>query len=117
SRARRGVQIIRDVKTNPYYLCKVFALSHKEMIGLKTKDDIKLIKTTELPIADRYSVGTVILKQALNDAYVVASLVDSSSSNEVEKKEEEQPIEKISLDNIDERIMTIDDFLDDFNIE
>ena len=64
SHARRGVQIIRDVKTNPYYLCKVFALSHKEMIGFKTKDDIKL-KTTELPIADRYSVGTVILKTSI----------------------------------------------------
>ena len=123
SRARRGVQIIRDVKTNPYYICKVFTLSHKELIGIKTKDDIKIIKTTELPIADRYSTGTVISKKAINDAFVVTSLIDinDNGGNNEEKKEPEEKnepvIEQISLNDIDEKIDIIDDFLDDFKIE
>ncbi len=109
SRARKGIQMIRDVKTNPYYILRAFALSHKPMIGLKAQNDITEIKVTELPIADRYSTGTAITKQKLDDAYVVADL------KEFEEEEEEEP--EVSLSSVDERIMTIDDFLDNFDID
>ena len=54
SRARKGVQLIRDVKTNPYYILKTFITNSKHNIGFKYKEDIEYIKLTELPIADRY---------------------------------------------------------------
>ncbi len=111
SRARKGVLVIRDVKTNPYYILKSFVLSSKQLLGLKCQSDMLEVKTTELPIVDRYSTGTVITKEKIEDAYLVAAL-EEESKEPVEKEEEE-----VSLSSVDERIMTIDDFLDNFDIE
>ena len=107
SRARKGVQIVREVKTNPYYILKTFILNYKEVIGLKNKKEMFEIRLTELPISDRYATGTNISKEDLIDSY---ELVKLTSKEEESKKEVEK--ENISLDNIDSQIMTIDDFLD-----
>ncbi len=106
SRARKGTLIIRDVKTNPYYILKSFVITGKPIIGLKTQNDLLEMKVSELPIADRYSTGTTLTKQKIEDAYLVANL-----SEETELEEEEE-ITDVSLPDVDERIMTIDDFLD-----
>lgn len=112
SRARKGVQIIRDVKTNPYYILKSFVINSRQMIGLKFDNDITELKSTELPIADRYSTGSQISKQNISTAYLVCNI------QKIDEIIEEEIIEEvISLNNIDERIMTIDDFLDNFEIE
>ena len=122
TRARRGLQIIREVKTNPYKVIKTFITESKNYIGIKNSA-INEIKLTELSIADRYSTGTQISKHELLDAYLVVSLVKSNDiiSEEVkeekvlEEKESSRPIptkkETISLKEIDDRLMTIDDFL------
>lgn len=108
SRARKGVQIIREVKTNPYYVLKTFITNYKQTLGLKTKDEIVTIKLTDLPINDRYSTGTNIIKSEIIDVFETKKLVEK------ETKEEKIEKENISLETIDEKIMTIDDFLDDF---
>jgi len=114
SRARKGVQVIRDVKTNPYYILKTFIINSKHNLGLKFKEDIELIKLTELPIADRYSTGTSLSKHQIFDIFVEKELEDPKNEK-IEKTEEIQK-ENISLESIDERMMTIDDFLDDLNV-
>ena len=108
ARARKGVLLVRDVKTNPYYLLKIFITSHKNRIGLKTKNGIEFIKVTESPIADRTSTGTSISKVELEDVFVEQNL------NKEEIKEEKQ---QVSLEEIDNRILTIDDFLEDFKLK
>lgn len=108
SRARKGVQIIREVKTNPYYVLTTMVTSHKERLGIKTKEEISTIKLTELPIMDRYGTGSSIAKQPILDAFIETKLEEG--------KEEMSIIEEINLDQIDEKIMTIDDFLDDFDL-
>ena len=123
TRARRGLQIIREVKTNPYKVLKTFIVDVKEHIGLKN-GEIKVMKLTELPIADRYSTGSLISKHQLTDAFILANLTSQTKEEEtlpiVEEEEvevlevEEKPVpkkEKISLKEIDDRLMTIDDFL------
>ncbi len=104
SRARRGVQIVREVKTNPYSILKVMILSFKETIGIKTTGEEKVLKLTEIPILDRYASGSSFSKFPLKDVYEVVS---------VKEVEEEVPVlkEDISLDSIDEKIMCIDDLL------
>ena len=111
SRARKGIQIIRDVKTNPYYILKSFVINSKHNLGLKFKEDIEIIKLTELPIADRYSTGTSLSKHEIFDVFIEKTL---ENPKEV-KKEKEEVIEKedVSLESIDQRMMTIDDFLND----
>ena len=124
SRARRGLQVIREVKTNPYHIIKTFITDSKNYIGIKNAD-INIIKLTELSINDRYSIGNQISKHGLTDAFIVATLIRNnkeqvalSNTTEIEEAENSEPIveqvpkkEKISLKEIDDRLMTIDDFL------
>ena len=110
TRARKGVQIIREVKTNPYYILKTFIVGYKETLMYITKDGISQVKLTELPITDRYGTGTNITKQAIIDVLPSVKLLtkDDLVNEEVVEKE------NINLETIDEKIMTIDDFLTDF---
>lgn len=122
SRTRRGLQVIREVKTNPYHVIKTFITDSKNYIGIKNSD-INTIKLTELSISDRYSIGTQLTKHQLVDAFLVVALTRNTkeqiSLSKIEdtatKKEKEIPIpkkERISLKEIDDRLMTIDDFLE-----
>ncbi len=113
-RARKGLLMVRDVKTNPYSIINTFILSNKHDLLLKIGMDYLEIKTTDLPITDRYSTGTQITKSQIIEAYLKTNL---QSENDISNKKEveEQPIEKeVNLEKIDEKILTIDDFLDDF---
>ena len=121
TRTRRGVQVIREVKSNPYVILKTFISDSRNYIGLKN-GDITTIKSTELSINDRYSTGTSISKKELNDAFIVTTLTKPTEKQEElieeltkeEPKEEVKKIpkkEQISLEEIDDRLMTIDDFL------
>ena len=108
TRPRRGLQIIREVKNNPYKVIKTFIIDNKVMIGIKN-DTISTIKITELPIADRYSTGTQISKHNLVTAFQEERLEEEVQDEVIE--EEPRKRDQISLEEIDDRLMTIDDFL------
>ena len=114
SRARKGLLIVRDVKTNPYHIINTFVVSSKSTISLKLGNDYKEIKLTELPITDRYSTGTVITKGNIEKVFLNRVIV---SKKDINLKEEEPKVEKLTLQQIDEKILTIDDFLDDFKFK
>ena len=103
TRARRGLMIIRDVKTNPYHVIKALMPTNKDHIGLKN-GEVNIIKATELPITDRYSTGSTINKKGLTDAFLY-KVLGQSTNDDTPKKDQ------ISLEDIDKRLMTIDDFL------
>ena len=113
SRARRGLLVLREVKTNPYRILKTFILDNKEYIGIKN-GDITSLKVTELSIADRYSTGSQISKKTLIDAFSIAELKKQETKKEnKEAKEEVRPEKKkVSLQEIDDQLMTIEDFLE-----
>ena len=119
TRTRRGVQIIKEIKSNPYFVLTTFIEDSKKYIGLQNEELFQL-KLTELPIADRYSTGSQISKKNLISAYVVPSLEKSKKDQETLLPEEEIEVleeeslpkkERISLQEIDDRLLTIDDFL------
>lgn len=123
TRTRRGLLVIREVKTNPYKVLKTFITDSKNFIGLKN-NDINIVKLTELPISDRHSIGSQLTKHNLTDVFQEATLIRStkeqidlindkelSKTEILEEKEEKTKKEKISLKEIDDRLMTIDDFL------
>ena len=116
SRARRGMLIIREVKTNPYRILKSFIIN-KENFGILVDDEIKIIKSTEIPINDRYSVGSTITKKKITDVFEIKELTkkDDIDIEEIEVLDE-MPKKDVSLKEIDDKIMTIDDFLDDFEV-
>jgi topoisomerase-4 subunit A len=117
SRGRKGIQLIRDVKTNPYRILNSFVGDKFDFV-VKIGNDFDDIKSTSLPIMDRYSTGSSISKGKINDIFVKSILLDSDSykDNNVSVEEEIETLD-IKLDEIDEQILTIDDFLDDFKID
>ena len=127
NRARRGLLLLREVKSNPYQIIKSYPVSARDYIGLKTST-VKYLKNTEIPIMDRYSTGSNISKEEVADCFLMSTLIKKEQllndetivikeeSEDTENQEEnKEPIEKprISLKEIDDRLMTIDDFLKD----
>lgn len=108
TRARRGLQIIREVKTNPYYIVKIFIINSKKEIKVLTNKELFTLKPVDLPIADRYSVGSSITKDEILLSFTSLEEETESVEKEVETKEE-------ILSRIDEKIYTIEDFLDDID--
>ena len=108
TRARRGVQIVRDVKTNPYYILSTFIISTKCVLGIKIGPDIVEHKITEFPIMDRYSTGSYITKSHISDIYLIPDVITKETFEEEVVKVTK---EDVSLKEVDERILTIDDFL------
>ena len=105
SRARRGVQIIRDVKTNPYHIINSLIVNNKNNLGIIFKEDIEYKKVTDIPILDRYSTGNNLSNQVINGMFIETSIIST--------KEIKEEVKEISLESIDDKIMTIDDFLKD----
>ena len=119
SRARKGVQIIRDVKTNPYYILNAFIVNNKTNLIIKVNDDFIFIKNTEFPIMDRYSTGSSISKKNIDEIFVETNLLEEQNFSNIEpneKSDEKRESKPVELEKIDEKMMTIDDFLDDFKI-
>ena len=62
-------------------------------------DKIEYLKSTNFKLCDRYQTGGSLIKGTIKDAFIY-------------KKEAEEEIEEpVSLEKIDEQMMTIDDFL------
>ena len=111
-RARRGTMIIREVKTNPHKIVKTLIINSKQLLGIKNNNGINIIKNTELPIMDRYSTGSNIAKNIM-DVFAIKNL--ENSNNLFATIKEEHTEKEISLEEVDNKILTIDDFLKDFN--
>ena len=106
TRTRKGLLVLREVKSNPHNVLKSFITDSKNHIGLKSSTIIDL-KVTELPISDRYSIGKEITKHNVTDAFIFTDLVKKEGTKEDQKPKKES----IDLKDIDNRLLTIDDFL------
>ncbi len=120
SRAKRGLLLLREVKSNPQEILKVFVGDAKRNILLKSNGKDKDLKLTEIPIMDRYSTGSAISKLKLDLVSDIASLTkdDIEKTKEISKpvtKEEAKEKKEVSIKEIDDKFMTIDDFLDNFD--
>jgi DNA gyrase/topoisomerase IV subunit A len=115
SRARKGLLLIRLIKTNPHKILSAHITNTKDLIGMLNIKGITILKNSEITIADRYSTGSTISKVRVVSTFNVKELENKDDIKEVEVKEEVK--KEVSLKEIDEEILTIDDFLDDFKIE
>ena len=112
TRTRKGLLVIREIKTNPYKVIRSFITDSKAHLGLKGSN-ITEIKVTELPISDRYSTGKEIIKNNIDDVFIYTDLIKKENLNSVDN-DKETPVPKkdrINLQEIDDRLLTIDDFL------
>ena len=124
TRANRGLMFMKEIKSNPSKVVKVFVTNTKNAINVITDNYQKEVKLTEIPIMDRYSNGSYIVKDKVNDAYLKVNLItkeDLSNLNYIEEPKPTQQslsfdmLNKESLKQIDDRMVIINNFLD--NIE
>ena len=104
TRAKRGLMLMKEIKSNPQKVIGSIFLDSKSILGIKTNNGIKELKSSEIPIMDRYSTGSSIIKDNVLNIYKVFTL----------KQEEKKDI---SIEEIDKRFMTIDDFLSNVSEE
>lgn len=116
TRSRRGLLILREVKSNPYKVIKTFIADSRSHIGLKNSV-INTFKLTELPILDRYSTGKELQKDSIQTAFLFTELIklenqaENNSEIKIVDMKEEPKKDQIDLNDIDNRLLTIDDFL------
>lgn len=108
-RARRGLMIVREVKTNPYKILKAFILDNRDYIGLRGLS-INNVKVTELGIADRYSTGNTITKDQLIEAFQVKKLTKEDDIEIIDISESPKVV-RPSLKEIDDQLKSIDEII------
>ena len=113
SRGNRGLLLMKEIKSNPSKIVKVYIENTKTEISVVTNKETKKVKLTEIAIMDRYSNGSYVVKDRIINSYLT---IDSIIEEKEDVKEEIMVAKtENSLKEIDDRIMTIDDLLD--NIE
>ena len=117
SRANRGLLLMKEIKSNPSKIVKVYITNTKKEINIITTNGVKKIKLNEMPIMDRYSNGSYVVKDKIEDVYIVEGIkskddIEISPTLNNNDNIDTNNKEKTSLKEIDDRFMTIDDLLD-----
>ena len=116
TRAKRGLLLLREVKSNPQEIIYVLVGNSKHNILLNCSGDTKELKLTEIPIMDRYSIGSTISKKKIDYVYENVSLTKETAEEKTVSKENKEPKKsEVSLKEIDDKFLTIDDFLNNLD--
>ena len=123
TRGNKGILLMKEIKSNPSKILDIYLIPSKEEIAVISIAEVKTLKLTEISIMDRQSNGSFIVKDRLLDTYPVAKLIDnldskSSNTEQVPEVKEEQITIKMdkemkTLKNVDEKMMSIDEYLND----
>ena len=112
SRAKRGILLMKVIKSNPSKIIKTYIVNSKNMIGIVSDNYVKEIKITEIPIMDRYSNGSYVIKDRILSSYMISDMISKddikidSNSSTIEKKE-------VSLKAIDDALSSVDSIISD----
>ena len=95
TRAKKGSSIIKSPKTKTYNLFKGFNTNSKTIFGI-LDGDIGYMKSSDINIMDKQSVGSTITKKNIEDIFVVTKLKEIKLNNEEIKDvaEEKQEIKE-----------------------
>ena len=112
SRAKRGILLMKVIKSNPSKIIKTYIIGSKKMIGIVSDNYSKVIKINEISIMDRNSNGSYVIKDRILDSYIVSELV-SKEDNDVKKEEIKIEKKGISLKEIDDELSRVDSIIND----
>ena len=71
SRAKRGILLMKVIKSNPSKIVNVYIANNKNVVGIISDNYSKLVKISEVSIMDRYSNGSYVIKDRINNSYMV----------------------------------------------
>ena len=115
---------MKEIKSNPSKILDCYIIPSRDDITVRSVAEEKQVKLTEIAMMDRHSNGSFIVKDRLLDTYQVVKLIGSEElkgepvEQVVSEVKEEQISLKLdkemkSLKNIDEKMMSIDEYLND----
>ncbi|MBR3162336.1 MAG: DNA topoisomerase IV subunit A [Bacilli bacterium] len=122
SRANRGLLFMKIIKSNPSHIVKAYVTNTKNTITIISDNYTKEVKLTEISIMDRYSNGSYIIKDRIIGSYLNTEILSKDNFdnlNYIEDKKPEQQalsfdmLNKESLKQIDDKMIVINNFLDD----
>ena len=118
TRGNRGILLMKEIKSNPSKIIDTYLIPSKEEITVISVTGSKVLKLTEISIMDRQSNGSFIVKDKIIDTYRCASLVSNSKQENIENNNNISEVKKVdkelkSLKNIDEKMLSIDEYLND----
>ena len=95
TRAKKGSSIIKSPKTKTYNLFKGYNTNSKTIFGI-LDGDIGYMKSSDINIMDKQSVGSTITKKNIEDIFVVTKLKEIKINDEEAKetKEEKQEVKE-----------------------
>ncbi len=121
-RAGRGLLIMKEVKSNPQKINSAYVVG-KVNIDIKDNNGKFInLKSTEIPIMERYSTGSNVVKKGILSTHLEISLENKSdfeshkAQEEIINFDEEDNGVQISLANIDDKFLEVDEILDDFDL-
>ena len=121
TRAKKGSSIIKSPKTKTYNLFKGFNTNSKTIFGI-LDGDIGYMKSSDINIMDKQSVGSTITKKNIEDIFVVTKLKEIKINNEEinepkEEKQEEKKTEEVKQEKKETKSqLTMSDFFEEFKI-
>ncbi len=100
TRAKRGNTLIKKIKSTNYEILNSFITNAKDVIGLKSNEDLIYIKNSEVPIMDLISTGSNLNKKRIEEYFL---------KKELYILKEETPEKEI-------KEFTLEDFIEDFKL-
>ena len=117
-RGLKGENILKSPKSKKYDIIKSYPGSTKTNYGI-IKDDVTLIKSSDINIMEKTSTGSVIDKGNINEIFKEARLkvIDDKKEEPINKETKEEVKEKPKEES--EKVyetLTMSDFFDEFKI-
>ena len=101
SRAKKGNMLFKKAKTKDYKINFAYLTETKDINLYKVDTDFHELKNSDIPIMDKESTGSVILKQTISDVFISQEL-DIIKDEDIElpkiKKEEEKIFQEVLSD-------------------
>ena len=122
SRGNRGLMFMKEIKSNPSKIIKAYVTDTKNTIVVISNNYSKEVKLTEIPIMDRYSNGSYIIKDRIIDSYLKTNILSKDNFENIEYIEDKKPeqkslnfdmLNKESLKQVDDKMVRINNFLND----
>ena len=113
SRAKKGSLIIKSPKSKKYSIFKAFNISSKSIVGI-VDGSIGYLKSSDINIMDKQSVGSVITKKNIDNIFVVTKLKEIKSSELKEKETKKEASDEVKPK--EEKQLTMSDFFEEFKI-
>ena len=111
SRTRKGIRIIKDVKTNPHSIITTFLTESRNSFGVIINDKTITLKASEVTIMDKNSIGSALIKGKIK------AIFEEQSLEETKVVEESKEVEQLSLLDVDKDLKDINNVLKDIKID